>query len=46
MPEVFDIELDEHLDSLDQKSECAECGEPIDIDEDYCSFTCFDSSHR
>lgn len=37
----LDYDLEQHLESEDKSSECAECGIPIIESKEYCSKRCF-----
>jgi len=42
--EVFDNELNDYLESLENTNECSECGTPIGESKSYCSEQCFKAS--
>lgn len=42
--EVFDNELNDYLESLENTNECSECGEAINESKSYCSEQCFKAS--
>ena len=42
---LLDNQLNEYLDSIEEKHECYECGKIISTDNNYCSFSCFNASH-
>jgi hypothetical protein len=44
--EGLDYDLNEYLDSLEEKSECMECGVDVQLGKQYCCFGCFNASHR
>ena len=46
MKDTFDYELDDYLDSLEEKNECAMCGTYIDSDQIYCSRKCSSADER
>ncbi len=42
--DTFDNELNDYLDSQEEKNTCSECGKEIAKDKEYCSKECFDAS--
>jgi len=44
--EVFDEELNNYYESLEDNSECMECGIEIQLGKQYCCFSCLDASNR
>jgi len=44
--DVFDHQLNEHLESSEEKSECMECGVDVQLGKQYCCFNCFNASNR
>jgi hypothetical protein len=44
--EGLDYDLNEYFDSIEDKSECMECGVDVQLGKQYCCFGCFNASHR
>ena len=43
---IVDHDLNEHLDSLEEKSECMQCGVDVSLGKHYCCFSCLNASNR
>jgi len=41
---LLDNQLNEYLDSIEERHECHECGKRIPINDIYCSLMCFNAS--